>query len=163
VEARIDSDIELCEAAQERWDGVWQEALQAESLVALPRRNYYQASLLTMIEINRQGNRALLSVARALKDVDEGHRETAQREVGEALEALDGIQQAKSRAEYGKWKNWYRGDWLTGVSRTQEVVAAYAHYLADPFAKLLAPIDWSAWEAYHYILQYQGDRTVDVH
>ena len=116
-----------------------------------------------MIQINRQGNRALLLVARALKEIYEGHRGMAQRQVRDALEALAGIQQAKSKAEYGKWKNWYRGDWLTGVARTQEVVRAYAYYLADPFAKLLAPIDWSAWEAYHYILEYQGDRVVDVH
>jgi hypothetical protein len=163
VKARIDSDIELCEAAEARWDAVWQEAVQAESLVASPRRDYYQASVLTMIQINRQSNRALLLVARALKDAHEGHRELAQRDAREALEALDEIQQAKSKAEYGKWKNWYRGDWLTGVSRTQEVVQAYANYLADPFAKLLAPIDWTAWEAYHYILEYQGDRVVDVH
>ena len=26
-------------------------------------------------------------------------------------------------AEYGKWKNWYRGDWLTGVYRTQRTGA----------------------------------------
>ena len=162
AEARIDSDIELCAAAQERWEAVWQGAVQAESLVALPRREYYQASVLTMIQINRQGNRALLLVARALKDAYGGQREIAQREVRDALEALDEIQQAKSKAEYGKWKNWYRGDWLTGVSRTQEVVRTYAKYLADPFAKLLAPIDWSAWEAYHYIMEYQGDRVVDV-
>jgi len=80
-----------------------------------------------------------------------------------ALKALDAMQTAMHAAEYGEWKNWYRGDWLTGVYRTREIVQAYADHLKDPMAKLPGPASWSGWEAYFHIMQYEGDRSVDVH
>jgi hypothetical protein len=45
---------------------------------------------------------------------------------------LDEIQRAESAAEYGKWKNWYRGDWLAGVYRTRELVQVFSKFLEDP-------------------------------
>jgi hypothetical protein len=56
-------------------------------------------------------------------------------------------------AEYGKWNHWYRGDWLTGVYRTRELVQAYADHLKDSMAKLPAPAAWSGWEAYFHIMR----------
>ena len=72
------------------------------------------------------------------------------------------FEQSMTAAEYGKWKNWYRGDWLTGVYRTRELVQDYANHLKDPMAKLPAPVSWSGWEAYFHIMEYEGDRSVDV-
>jgi glycosyl hydrolase family 115 (putative glucuronidase) len=161
--AQLKRDIDECEAAQPRWDAVWNHAQAAESLVDPDRRAYYQAAVLTMITINRESNWALLLVARALKDDAAGDEEKARTESGEALEALDSIQQSMAGAEYGKWKNWYRGDWLTGVYRTRELVQAYADHLKDPMAKLPAPAAWTGWEAYFHIMEYEGDRSVDVH
>ena len=155
--------IEDCAAAQPRWDAVWNKAEAAESLVDPVRRNYYQAQVLTMITINRESNRMLLHVARAVDDDNTGQMEKARREINEALIALDTISRSMSAAEYGKWKNWYRGDWLTGVHRTRELVQAYANHLKDPMAPLLAPVEWGGWEAYFHILEYEGDRTADVH
>ncbi|MGO8757288.1 MAG: glycosyl hydrolase 115 family protein [Terracidiphilus sp.] len=157
------ADIENCAAAQPRWDAVWNKAVAAESLVDPARRNYYQAQVLTMIAINRESNRMLLDVARAVDDDNTGQTEKARREIDEALAALDSIQQSMSAAEYGRWKNWYRGDWLTGVHRTRELVQAYANHLKDPMAPLPAPVEWNGWEGYFHIMEYEGDRTVDVH
>jgi hypothetical protein len=42
-------------------------------------------------------------------------------------------------------------------------VHAYAGDLKDPLARLLAPAAWSGWEAYFHIIDYEGDRSVDVH
>jgi Glycosyl hydrolase family 115 len=159
----LDRDIKDCAEAQPRWDAVWNHALAAESLVDPARRNYYQAEMLTMITINRESNRMLFDVASAMKDADAGRMEKAQTEAAAALRALDAIQASMSAAEYGKWKNWYRGDWLTGVYRTRELVQAYADHLKDPMAKLPAPAAWTGWEAYFHIMEYEGDRSVDVH
>jgi hypothetical protein len=163
LQAMRDADIENCATAQPRWDAVWTKAVAAESLVDPARRNYYQAQVLTMITINRESNRMLLDVARAVDDDNAGQTEKARREIDEALAALDTIQKSMSAAEYGKWKNWYRGDWLTGVHRTRELVEAYANHLKDPMAPLPAPVEWSGWEAYFHIMEYEEDRTVDVH
>ena len=161
--ALLKRDIEECEESQPRWDAVWTHAVAAKELVDADRSDYYQAAVLTMITINRESNRALLLVARALEDDEASDLEKARNETGEALQALDAVQASMALAEYGKWKNWYRGDWLTGVDRTRELVQAYSDHLKDPMAKLPAPVSWTGWEAYFHIMEYEGDRSVDVH
>ncbi len=161
--ALLEADIEDCAAAQPRWDAVWQKAVAAETLIDPARRNYYQAEVLTMITINRESNRMLLELARAIEADHADRHAEAETDAAEALRALDAIRASMSAAEYGKWKNWYRGDWLTGVYRTHELVEDYANHLKDPMAKLPAPASWSGWEAYFHIMEYEGDRSVDVH
>jgi hypothetical protein len=160
--AVLDRDIQECEGAQPRWDAVWEHAVAAETVVDPARREYYQAGVLTMITINRESNRALMLVAKAVEDDEAGRTEQARSEAGDALHALDAVQESMAKAEYGQWKNWYRGDWLTGVYRTRELVQSYADHLQDRTAKLPAPMLWSGWEAYFHIMEYEGDRTVDV-
>ena len=162
-EAQLKRDIDECEESQPRWDAVWNHARAVANLVDPDRRQYYQASVLAMITINRESNRALMLVASAAEDRNHGDTVKAQTEIDEAAESLDSAQASMSAAEYGKWKNWYRGDWLTGVYRTRELVRAYADLLKDPMAKLPAPVAWSGWEAYFHIMRYEGDRSVDVH
>ncbi|MGB8846015.1 MAG: glycosyl hydrolase 115 family protein, partial [Terracidiphilus sp.] len=159
----LDRDIKDCTDAQTRWDAVWKDAVAAGSLIDPARHDYYQEAVLTMITINRESNRMLLDVAQSMKDVNAGDTTKAQGEAADALKALDAMQTAMHAAEYGKWKNWYRGDWLTGVYRTREIVQAYSDHLKDPMAKLPAPASWSGWEGYFHIMQYEGDRSVDVH
>jgi hypothetical protein len=160
--AELARDVEACEGAQPRWDAVWQKALTAEKLVEPGRHNYYQAEVLTMITINREGNQMLLNLARAMQDDDAGNTAKAQSEAAEALRALDTTEQAMSAAEYGKWKNWYRGDWLAGVWETREMVQDYANHLKDPLARLPAPMEWNGWDGYFHIMAYEDDRSVDV-
>jgi asparagine N-glycosylation enzyme membrane subunit Stt3 len=102
-------------------------------------------------------------IARALQDDEAGDVLKAEMEGDAARTSLDAIQTSMTMAEYGKWKNWYRGDWLTGVYRTRELVQAYVDHLKDPMAKLPAPVSWTGWEAYFHIMEYEGDRSVDVH
>ena len=154
--AYLDRDIKECTDAQPRWDAVWKDAVAAEPLVDPVRRDYYQAEMLTMITINRNSNRMLLDVAQSMKDSDAGETAKAESEAADALKSLDEIQASMRTAEYGKWKNWYRGDWLTGVYRTHELVQYYLDNLKDPMSKLPAP-------AYFHIMQYEDDRSVDVH
>ncbi|MBS1803962.1 MAG: glycosyl hydrolase 115 family protein [Acidobacteria bacterium] len=161
--AMLEQDIKECEEAQPRWDAVWQDAVAAKMLVAAERRDYYQAAVLTMITINRESNRALELIAQAVQDDEAGDALKAQLEAHEANVSLEAVQASMHAAEYGKWKNWYRGDWLTGVYRTRELVQAYEDHLKDPMARMLAPMSWTGWEAYFHIMEYEVDRSVDVH
>jgi len=158
----IARDIATCKGAQSRWDAVWREALAAEKLVDSDRRYYYQAEVLTMITINREGNRTLLELARAVRDDEAGQTAKAELEATEALHALETTEQAMSAAEYGKWKNWYRGDWLEGVQQTRKIAQDYTNHLTNPLTQLPAPAEWSQWEGYFHIMENEGDRTVDV-
>ncbi len=155
-------EIAACGAAAPRWDAVWRQALAAETLISPDRRNFYQGGVLTMITINRQSNRMLLDVAEAVQDLHKGDHAAALAKTNDALSAIDAIKASEAKAEYGKWKNWYRGDWLTGVDRTRKLVETFAAYLQDPNTPVPPPIGWANWEAYYHIQHYQGMRTVDV-
>ena len=155
-------EIQQCGDAQPRWDAVWKKAVAGEALVPASRREFYQASVLTMVTINRDSNRMLLDISKSVEDAQNGRTAEAEQEAADALAAVGEIRKAQAAAEYGKWKNWYRGDWLTGVYRTQQVLEDYAAFLKDPEAHLPPPIEWNRWEAYYHIMKYEGDRTANV-
>jgi hypothetical protein len=155
-------EIAQCSDAQPRWDAVWKKALEAEPLVAVERRPFYHAHVLAMIAINRESNRMLLEVAKAIQLAQSGKTSEARQAAMQGLEALDEINRAEAAAEYGQWKNWYRGDWLTGVYRTHQILEVFSQFLSDPLTHLAPPVFWDGWEAYYHITKYQGDRYADV-
>jgi Glycosyl hydrolase family 115 len=152
----------VCSEAQPRWQAVYAKALLAAHHVEPERRNFYQAQVLTMISINMESNNMLLHVARAVLAHEAGHNAIAEEEIRQAEASLDRLMVAEKYAQYGKWRNWYHGDWLTGVVRTRAALAHFERFLADPQAPVSPPINWNDWEAYYHILHYEGDRTVNV-
>ena len=115
-----------------------------------------------MIAVNRESNRMLLQISKAIRDAQNGNITEARQEVQQALASFDEIQRAESAAEYGKWNHWYRGDWLTNVYRTHELVRTFANFLNDSETRLVPPLIWDGWEAYYHIMHYEGDRSADV-
>ncbi len=158
----VQREILQCGDAQPRWDAVWKKALEAEPLVAAERRPFYRAHVLAMVAINRESNRMLLEVAKAIQQAQSGESSEARQEATLALQALDEINRAEMAAEYGKWKNWYRGDWLTGVYRTRQMLEIFSQFLSDHLTHLAPPVFWDGWEAYYHIMHYEGDRSADV-
>ena len=155
-------EIKQCGDAQPRWDAVWKEALAAQPLVTPSRQLFYRSNVLTMITINRESNHALYLISEAIQNAQNGKTAQAHDEVEQALVALDNIQKAQASAEYGKWKDWYRGDWLTGVYRTRQMAQTFANFLNDPLTHIEPPVLWDGWEAYYHIMHYEGDRSADV-
>lgn len=161
LKATMASELNACADAQPRWDALWEHARAAERLVAPDRRNFYQAHVLTGIAINRQSNLMLFDVAKAIQARDAGDASKAHEFIAQALRATDAIRAAETAAEYGQWKNWYAGDWLTNVPRTRQTLQAYAAALDDPRAPLPSPLMWD-WEAYYRIMHYEGERVLNV-
>jgi Glycosyl hydrolase family 115/Glycosyl hydrolase family 67 N-terminus len=155
-------EIQQCGGARPRWDAVWKEANEAKSLIPADRQQFYVASVLTMITINRESNDMLYLISKSIVDANDGRQADAEHEAEDAVNDLKQVEAAQSSAEYGQWKNWYRGDWLTNVSRTREIAEIFARYLEDPLTRLAAPLVWSNWEAYYHIMRYEGDRSADV-
>jgi hypothetical protein len=160
---RAEHEVSNCADAAPRWDALWKQAQAAAPLVTPDRRLFYQAGVLTMIAINRDSNRMLLALAQAVVALHHGDHAAAVAGTNQALAAIDDLKASEARAEYGKWKNWYHGDWLTGVDRTRQLVEDFALWLKDPDAPMPPPIEWRNWEAYYHIQHYEGTRTVDVH
>lgn len=158
----IAKEIQQCSEAQPRWDAVLQKAIALEPLVPLARRNFYREQVLAMIAINRESNRILFLISKAIRDATNANKAQAHREIDQALASFDEIQRAEEAAEYGKWKHWYRGDWLTGIYRTRQLVGTFSKFLDDPETHIATPVLWDGWEAYYHIMHYEGDRSVDV-
>ncbi len=158
----IATEIQKCGDAQPRWDAVWKDALAAEPLVTPERRPFYSASVLAMIAINKNSNHILFLIANAVQDAQNGQTAKAHLEAEEALTAFNQIHQYEAAAEYGKWKNWYRGDWLTGVNETRDMVQSFLKYLDDPMTTLPPPVLANGWEGYYHIMHYEGNRSVDT-
>jgi len=161
LKSTIATELKACADAQPRWDALWEHARAAGGLVAPERRNFYQAHVLTAIAINRQSNLMLLSVAKAIQARDEADVAKARAFIAQAIHATDEIRAAETAAEYGQWKNWYAGDWLTNVPRTRQTLQAYAAVLDDPLSPLPSPLIWD-WEAYYHIMHYEGERVLNV-
>lgn len=162
VPTTVRRELAICGAAQARWDAVWHEALAAEPLVAPARGQYYEFEVLTTIALNRDSNRILYLVAAAVRDFRAGQTAKALAEANATRPAFDEIERLEKAAEYGKWRNWYRGEWLDGIRHTHDLVATFIRYLHDPQTSLPAPVLSDGWQGYYHIMHYEGDRTVDV-
>lgn len=162
LDQTVSKEIQQCGDAQPRWDAIWTEALAVEPQIPLARRNFYSEQVLAMIAINRESNRILFLLSKAIQEAEKGDKAQAHKDVNGALAAFDEIQRAEDAAEYGKWKHWYRGDWLTGIYRTRELVTVFSKFLDDPETRLVPPVLWDGWEAYYHIMHYEGDRSADV-
>ena len=158
----VKAEMQRCSEAQPRWEALWKKALETEQLVAPERRPFYRAHALAMIAIGKESNRILSLVAEAIQEADNGETSRARDAAEQALRAFDEIRKAEAGAEYGKWKNWYRGDWLTNVYRTRELLQVFLKHLDDPWSPLPPPILWQGWEAYYHIMKYEGRRAVEV-
>lgn len=158
----LKGEIERCRKAQPQWDALWTKAIQTEQFVAPERRPFYRAHVLAMISINKESNRILSWVAEAVADAEKSDTQAARDAARRALLSFDEISKAESSAEYGKWKNWYRGDWLTGINRTRELVQIFLKHLEDPMSAMPPPVFWTGWEAYYHIMLYEGTRSADA-
>ena len=158
----VPREIEQAGEAEPRWDRVWKEALAIQSLIPAARQPFYREQVLAMIAIQRESNRTLFLIAKAIQDAEHGNPSQAHDEATQALAALDEMAKRETAAEYGKWKNWYRGDWLTGAYRTRQMVEVFRKFLDDPLTHLSPPVVWDGWEAYYHIMHYEGDRAADV-
>ena len=158
----IPREIDQCRTAQPRWDTLWKKATAIEALVPPARRPFYHAQVLAMVRINQESNRILYLVAKAIQDAQSNQVSQAHADLGQALRSFDEIDQVESAAEYGKWKNWYRGDWLTGIYRTRQLVDVMNKFLDNPETHLAPPLLWDGWEAYYHIMHYEADRSVDI-
>ena len=161
VDETAKREIAACGEAQPRWDAVWDQAVKDEALIPAARRNFYNMQVLTMAATNRDCNKMLLEVSKAVEDLKAGNKTKAEGDAQAAVAAMDHLLTTRKSAEYGKWKGWYRGDWLDGVPRTLETAQIFAKWIDDPMTPVPAAMDWG-WEGYYHILHHEDERSVDV-
>jgi Glycosyl hydrolase family 115 len=158
--AQFAAEIEnACEQAVQRWEQAEQLADAAKRLVPEDRQQFFQASVLTQVEINLHGNRMLLDVAKAARAASTAGRA---RLVTAALNEGHQIQEALDAADYGKWTGFYTdGDWLLDVPLTLNLEKAYLGHLKGRGVNentMIRAQDGGF--AYYMITAYQGTQKV---
>jgi hypothetical protein len=148
-----------CEQAVPRWENALRLAEAARPLVPQDRRQFFQANVLTQVEINLLGNQMMLDVAKAAQSASRANRIAL---IGSALGEAEEIERSLQAADYGKWAGFYtRGDWLLDVPLTINLERAYIGQLKGqgmPGNVLVRAQDEGF--AYHMITAYQGTQTV---
>ena len=156
-------ELKVTAEAQPHWDAVWAAAKAAEADVPAARRPFYEYYVLNGITFNRGGNRMLFLVSDALRAVKAGDKAKAHQDTKEALAQVAEMKRLEKSAEYGKWHNWYRGEWLVGVDETAEMLGYFDRWIDDPLTRLPPPVIVNSWQAYYHIMHYEGLKEVDVH
>jgi hypothetical protein len=163
VDKTTERELANCTEAAKHWDALWQQAKAAEALVAPDRRAYYDYAVLTMIAINRDSNDILLKVSQAVRAVRAGRTAEAKQLAQATFVDFAEIKAYEQKSAYGKWGQWWRGEWLVGIDRTHQWVEAFLRWLDDPMTTLPDPMVSSDWQGYYHIMHYEGDKSVDVH
>ena len=152
---------QVCGEQVAKWDAVWKAALAAEKLVAPERRAYYTYAVKTGIAMNRNGNHMLFLLSRAVLAAKAGDKAAAKKDAQAALADIAQIKALEKQSEYGKWKNWYRGEWLVGIDETRTMIGDFIAWLDDPL-KTPYPVIGSGWLGYYHIMHYEGMKETDV-
>jgi len=163
TETTMARELKVTAQARPAWDAVWQQAKTAEALIPADRKTFYDYYVLGGITFNRNGNRMLWLVSDAIAAVNAGDKAKAHQDVKEALAQIAEMKAMERGAEYGKWRHWYRGEWLVGVDETSALLKDFDRWIDDPLTRLPPPVISNSWQAYYHIMHYEGDKVSDVH
>jgi hypothetical protein len=154
-------ELKVCGEQVAKWDAVWKAALAAEPSVTPDRRDYFTYAIKTNIAMNRNANHMLFVLSRAVLAVKNGDKAAAKKDAQAALADIAQIKALEKQSEYGKWKNWYRGEWLVGIDETRGMIQTFVAWLDDP-SRTPYPVIGSGWMGYYHIMHYEGSKSSDV-
>lgn len=143
--------------ADPRWSKARLLAEKAKPLVPAERRDFFQAHVLTQVDIQLHSNRMLLHLAQAAANL---HGAGQLAHIRIAIEEGEKLQDALRAAEYDKWKGYYTaGDWLLDVPLTMALMKAYQGKLEgkEVSENVLARASDKGF-GYDMIKGYQGDQ-----
>lgn len=148
-----------CNEAAPRWQKTLELAEAARSLVPENRREFFQANVLTQVEINLHSNKMLMDIAKAAQTTSNTERMPL---IQSALREGEAIQKALNAADYGKWAGFYTdGDWLLDVPLTVNLEKAYIRQLEGRgMDKNVMVRAQDGGFAYYMITAYQGTQKV---
>lgn len=147
------------QAADPRWQQAKRLAEEARPLVPKDRSDFFQANVLTQVELHLRFNRMLVDLAGMAQAADNKEKiaklQAAIAEGEAAARALDA-------ADYGKWKDYYTsGDWLLNTPLTLALCRTYLDSLEGrPLSEDIVIRARDGGLAYWMITAYQGTQSV---
>lgn len=139
--------------AEPRWARARALAVKAAGLVPPERRDFFQAHVLTQLDVNEYSNRMLAVIAEAIA----GHRTAP-----EAAGIIDQVLGALKKAEYGKWRGFYEKELFVKITQTRSMVEAWNLFVqgkAIPEGTLIQALPP---DPYLPIKNYQDGRRVSL-
>lgn len=115
--------VNMCRQAEARWEHAARLAEDARTLVSADRRYFFQAHILTQLDLHRHSNRMLRHIAEAAAPGTSTATQLVNIEAGvrEVRAVLDTLREA----EYGKWAGFYTlGDWFVDIPLTLQLAEA---------------------------------------
>jgi hypothetical protein len=146
-------------AADPRWKQARALAEKARPLVPKDRLDFFQANILTQVDLHTHFNRMTMDVAEAVLASDNAMKTAKLRS---AIQEAEAASAAMHAAEYGQWKGFYsEGDWLLDTPRTIALMRAYIDKLEGrpvPENAVIRAKDTGF--AYFRITAYQGTQAI---
>lgn len=101
-----------------RWEELWRRSEALVARAAEPVATRFRDTFGMFIAFNLHSTRGLVAGMDGLLAWDKEDWKGAFCLFGEAIAHIESAQAELRRVERGKWKNFYRGEWLTGTSKT---------------------------------------------
>jgi hypothetical protein len=146
-------------AADPRWEQARKLAEQARPLVPRDRADFFQANVLTQVELHRRFNRMVMDLAEMAQA--EGKTDKITKLQAAIAEGEAGAR-ALDAADYGKWKGYYdNGDWLLDTPLTLALCRTYLDsFQGRPLSQDTIIRARDGGLAYWMITAYQGTQSV---
>lgn len=109
-----------CEEALENWRHLKQECIEVISFLDEEDKKRLSDQLLVQIELHFSGCKGFISLCKAFTEFQKEKYPVAFVYASQAIWDYQEGLNAMSKSEHGKWKNFYRADWLTNVKWTIE-------------------------------------------
>ena len=151
--------IQAGQAADARWIQARALAGKARPLIPKDRADFFQANILTQVDLHTHFNRMVIDVAQAYLAAENAAKIA---KINDAIREAETALAAMHAAEYGKWKGFYsEGDWLLDTPRTIALARAYLDKLEGrpvPENAIIRAKDNGM--AYYRITAYQGTQAI---
>ena len=116
------------------------------------RKDFYQAHVLTQIQIHLQLLSMSISYCEGMIALYEDNRQGAIENVEKALQSNIDLFDALHKAEYGKWKDWYMGQDFVTINHSYD---QFRVLLAQLRNEPLPPVPFRHPERYVEMYKYQ--------
>ncbi|MCL6590884.1 MAG: glycosyl hydrolase 115 family protein [Firmicutes bacterium] len=116
------------------WEELREQCRKLLSLLAGSERVFFEDNLLLQVELHLTGCKGLEAICRSFAAYREGNLPLAFVYASQAIWDYQEGLAALARSEHGKWRNFYRADWLTNIKATiyaAETLRRYLRVLGD--------------------------------
>ncbi len=148
--ARARRAAEMVDACRPLLDQLAAKARELEPRVPADRRDFFRGHVRSQVELHRASNAMLGAVCTAVLHAASGSRDAVVSDLGASVRACEEALGSLRMAQYGRWRDWFRGDRFMGTPVTRDALRA-----TQALWQGQTPPPARAVEGYTEVYQYQ--------